>query len=130
MDRVVGPKANYRWSDGRANSSELCTPRADYSIQGDSAMETVVTGLSQPTHTAAPDTARDTATSQQPTLNQFFSAAEARIDRWRTLNRIAKGLAASAQQSEGLRIEPVGQRRDGLRQQLDTVLEEITPLEE
>src|SRR6476660_8373477 len=94
-------------------------------------METVLTGLSQPTLSKAGDAAKDTPALPQPTLNQFFSAAEARIDRWRTLNQIAKGLAAaSAQQSEGLRIEPVGQRRDGLRQQLDAVLAEIAPLEE
>ena len=94
-------------------------------------METVLTGLSQTPQPTTADAARDSATPQQPTLNQFFSAAEARIDRWRTLHRIARGLAgASAQQGEGLRIEPLGARRDGLRQQLDAVLEEITPLEE
>ena len=27
-------------------------------------------------------------------LNEFFTASEARVDRWRTLNRVAKALAA------------------------------------
>ena len=39
------------------------------------------------------------------TLNQFFSASEARNDRWRALNRVARGLAAGGEdRSSGLRI--------------------------
>ncbi len=29
-------------------------------------------------------------------VNEFFAASEARVDRWRTLNRVAKALAAAA----------------------------------
>lgn len=28
-------------------------------------------------------------------LNEFFAASEARVDRWRTLNRVAKALAGT-----------------------------------
>ncbi len=28
-------------------------------------------------------------------LNEFFTASEARVDRWRTLNRVAKALAGA-----------------------------------
>src|SRR5512134_3777057 len=52
-----------------------------------------------------------------PTLNQFFSASEARIDRWRTLNRIARALAG-------------GQGLDKLRKEFESVLDEVTPLED
>ena len=36
-----------------------------------------------------------TASSSDRTmaLNEFFTASEARVDRWRTLNRVAKALA-------------------------------------
>jgi arginine decarboxylase len=51
------------------------------------------------------------------TLNQFFSASEARNDRWRTLNRSARALAA-------------GQGADALRAEFASVLEEVTPLED
>ena len=53
------------------------------------------------------------------TLNQFFSASEARIDRWRTLNRIARALAGSG-----------GQGLDKLRAEFQSVLDEVTPLED
>src|SRR3954469_3411627 len=57
--------------------------------------------------------------TRQLSLNQFFSAAEARIDRWRTLNRIARALESSNES-----------RIDVLRKELNAVLEEIAPLEE
>ncbi|MGE5669234.1 MAG: hypothetical protein ACM338_13660, partial [Betaproteobacteria bacterium] len=39
-------------------------------------------------------------------LTQFFSASEARVDRWRTLNRLARALAAAATpQVEHLRAD-------------------------
>ncbi|MFL6718347.1 MAG: decarboxylase [Burkholderiaceae bacterium] len=52
-------------------------------------------------------------------LNQFFSASEARVDRWRILNRIARTLATGPEQDVGT-----------LRQQAVAVLEELQPLEE
>ena len=52
-------------------------------------------------------------------LNQFFSAWDARIDRWSTLNRIARALAARP-----------AQNGDELRQQAIAVLEELHPIEE
>ncbi|HJS38238.1 MAG TPA: hypothetical protein VJ789_08920, partial [Burkholderiales bacterium] len=52
-------------------------------------------------------------------LNQFFSAAEARNDRWRTMNRIAHALAAAG-----------GQGADKLRAEFASVLDEVTPLED
>jgi len=60
-----------------------------------------------------------TQTSQQLSLNQFFSASEARVDRWRTLNRITRALATGA-----------GQNVDKLRAELAGVLEELLPLED
>jgi arginine decarboxylase len=53
------------------------------------------------------------------TLNQFFSASEARNDRWRTLNRVARALAA-----------PGSQGADGLRAEFVSVLGELMPLED
>lgn len=52
-------------------------------------------------------------------LNQFFWAWEARIDRWRILNRIARTLATQRAQDV-----------EELRQQASTVLAELHPLEE
>ena len=34
-------------------------------------------------------------------LNEFFAASEARVDRWRTLNRVAKALAATGRRPAG-----------------------------
>ena len=52
-------------------------------------------------------------------LNQFFSAAEARVDRWRSLHRLTKALAASeASASERVRSE------------VKALVEELRPLEE
>lgn len=52
-------------------------------------------------------------------LNEFFSAAEARVDRWRTLNRIARALATDPSPDiESLTI------------QASTLLEELQPLED
>ena len=34
-------------------------------------------------------------------LNEFFAASEARVDRWRTLNRVAKALAATGGRAAG-----------------------------
>jgi arginine decarboxylase len=56
--------------------------------------------------------------SQSLGLNQFFAASEARNDRWRTLNRVARGLAAG------------GQDADRLRAEFASVLAEVTPLED
>ena len=53
------------------------------------------------------------------TLNQFFSAAEARVDRWRTLNRIGRALAGSG-----------GPGVDRSRSEFESVLAELTPLED
>jgi arginine decarboxylase len=52
-------------------------------------------------------------------LNEFFAASEARVDRWRTLNRVAKSLAATGPY-------PV----DGVRHDPKEVLAELAPLEE
>jgi arginine decarboxylase len=62
--------------------------------------------------TASPNT-------QSRGLNQFFAASEARNDRWRTLNRIARALAA-----------PGAQGADKLRTEFASVLDEVTPLED
>ncbi|MGT2457879.1 decarboxylase [Cupriavidus basilensis] len=59
------------------------------------------------------------ATAPKFGLNQFFSAWDARIDRWRTLNRITRTLAARP-----------AQNGDELRQQAIAVLEELHPIEE
>ena len=34
-------------------------------------------------------------------LNEFFAASEARVDRWRTLNRVAKALAGTGGRPAG-----------------------------
>jgi arginine decarboxylase len=52
-------------------------------------------------------------------LNEFFAASEARVDRWRTLNRVARTLA-------GTGPSPVG----GVRHEPKELLAELTPLEE
>src|SRR5262245_35101787 len=52
-------------------------------------------------------------------LRDFFSASEARIDRWRTLNRVAKSLAAGG-------VSPAG----GPAADPKALLGELTPLEE
>jgi len=52
-------------------------------------------------------------------LSQFFSAAEARVDRWRMLNRVAKGLASS----DRLSVER-------LRSEAMSLLSELAALEE
>ena len=59
------------------------------------------------------------ANAPQLSLNQFFSAAEARIDRWRTLTRITRTAESGT-----------GANSDSLRKQISAVLEELTPLEE
>src|SRR5215510_6344656 len=52
-------------------------------------------------------------------LNEFFAASEARVDRWRTLNRVAKALAGTGQRpAAGARPEP------------KELLAELAPLEE
>src|SRR5262245_55856394 len=52
-------------------------------------------------------------------LRDFFSAAEARIDRWRTLNRIAKAVAGGGVSPAGGHVgDPKG------------LLAELAPLEE
>ena len=51
-------------------------------------------------------------------LRDFFSAAEARIDRWRTLNRVAKSLAGAGARSASGGDDP------------KALLAELTPLEE
>jgi arginine decarboxylase len=53
------------------------------------------------------------------TMSSFFSAAEARVDRWRTLNRIAKALASG----DGAAVDK--RRKEAL-----SVIEELGPLEE
>jgi len=41
-------------------------------------------------------------------LSNFFSAAEGRLDRWRTLHRIAKNLVGAAERdAEALRQGPI-----------------------
>ena len=52
-------------------------------------------------------------------LNEFFTASEARVDRWRTLNRVAKALAASG-----------GRPSAGAGQDPKALLAELQPLEE
>src|SRR5689334_24125567 len=52
-------------------------------------------------------------------LNEFFAASEARVDRWRTLTRVAKSLSATGPY-------PV----DGVRHDPKEVLAELAPLEE
>ncbi|HTL37916.1 MAG TPA: hypothetical protein VL326_32515 [Kofleriaceae bacterium] len=52
-------------------------------------------------------------------LNEFFSATEARVDRWRSLHRLTKALAAS----DASAIEHV-------RSEVNALLEELRPLEE
>jgi arginine decarboxylase len=52
-------------------------------------------------------------------LRDFFSAAEARVDRWRTLNRTAKALAGSGQLPAG-----------GSRQDPEALLAELAPIED
>src|SRR2546429_1863957 len=51
-------------------------------------------------------------------LNEFFAASEARVDRWRTLNRVARALM-------GTGPGPVG----GLRRDPKELLAEVAPLE-
>ena len=52
-------------------------------------------------------------------LNQFFAASEARVDRWRTLNRVARALTATGPGSAAsLRLDP------------KELLAELAPLEE
>ncbi len=60
-----------------------------------------------------------TATDRIVGLNQFFAASEARVDRWRTLNRVAKGLAAGGARPAG------GQGPDA-----KALLDELQPLED
>ncbi|MGH7390200.1 MAG: decarboxylase [Candidatus Rokuibacteriota bacterium] len=52
-------------------------------------------------------------------LNEFFAASEARVDHWRTLNRVAKALA-------GAGLRPAG----GVRHDPKELLAELAPLEE
>lgn len=52
-------------------------------------------------------------------LDQFFSAAEARVDRWRSLNRIVRTLATQPQRDAS-----------GLRDKALAVLDELGPLED
>ncbi|WP_427309551.1 decarboxylase [Cupriavidus sp. H39] len=59
------------------------------------------------------------ATTPKFELNQFFSAWDARVDRWRVLNRIARNLAA-----EG------ASNADDMRRQARAVLDEVHPIEE
>ena len=48
-----------------------------------------------------------TSTDRVLGLNQFFAASEARVDRWRTLNRVARALTATGPASVGgLRLDP------------------------
>jgi arginine decarboxylase len=51
-------------------------------------------------------------------LNEFFAASEARVDRWRTLNRVARTLAGNGSQPGDLRNDP------------KELLAELAPLEE
>jgi hypothetical protein len=40
-------------------------------------------------------------------LNEFFAASEARVDRWRTLNRVARALMGTGPSAAGgLRLDP------------------------
>ena len=52
-------------------------------------------------------------------ISSFFSAAEGRLDRWRTVHRIAKNLVAV---SEG--------DAEALRQEAQTLLAEMGPIED
>src|SRR5690242_21226038 len=52
-------------------------------------------------------------------LNQFFSATEARVDRWRSLHRLTKALATSSTRAT-----------EQTRSQVKAVLDELRPLEE
>ena len=52
-------------------------------------------------------------------LNEFFSATEARIDRWRSLHRVTRALAGAD-----------GSGRDKLRAEAKAALDELAPLEE
>jgi arginine decarboxylase len=63
-----------------------------------------------------PKSAQNTSTM---TIRDFFTAAEARIDRWRTLNRVAKALAAAGPRA------PAAAGEDPR-----TLLAELQPLEE
>ena len=48
-----------------------------------------------------------TSSDRALSLNQFFAASEARVDRWRTLNRVARALTATGPGSAGtLRLDP------------------------
>src|SRR5262245_56303409 len=60
-----------------------------------------------------------TSDNQITSLNEFFAASEARVDRWRALNRVAKALAGT-----GPRLG------SGVRQDPKDLLAELTPLEE
>jgi arginine decarboxylase len=53
------------------------------------------------------------------TIRDFFTAAEARIDRWRTLNRVAKALAGGGSKPAGASVE-----------EAKALLTELQPLEE
>jgi arginine decarboxylase len=59
-----------------------------------------------------------TSTASPTDLREFFSASEARIDRWRTLNRVAKALAAGTRGTVGAGDDP------------HALLAELAPLEE
>ena len=50
-------------------------------------------------------------------LNEFFAASEARVDRWRTLNRVARALAAGPGAAGAPRLDP------------QELLAELAPLE-
>ena len=39
--------------------------------------------------------------NQIPSLNEFFAASEARVDRWRTLNRVARTLVGTGPRPAG-----------------------------
>src|SRR5512145_1659378 len=58
-------------------------------------------------------------TTSPMTLRDFFSASEARIDRWRTLNRVAKGLAGTGQRPGG-----------GPGEDPQAILTDLVPLED
>jgi len=63
--------------------------------------------------------AKDAQDSPTMDLRDFFSASEARIDRWRTLNRVAKALAGGG-------VSPTG----GHAADPKALLAELDPLEE
>jgi len=52
-------------------------------------------------------------------LGEFFSASEARVDRWRSLHRLAKGLAGSQ-----------GSQTDSLRAEAADLLAAMEPIED